>query len=393
MKKCISWLLCAALLLLLCACAPEQNFPTETSAPTLAEETALPAPTQEDRPSDLVAVVLQPLLEDTYNKAGDTLVCTVQSQLPSVLTASDNAAGQKITAALTEFFAEHEQAAENYRQSALTAEQEGGLYSPYLYSVLLEPARVDSAVISMTGRLTTYSGGAHPNSVSLTCTFSAVTGEVVTLPDVLVKDTFSQFAALVCEKFEQLRQTGVPLFEDYADTVTSQLYSTDENWYFGTDGMDFVFSPYALAPYSAGFLSLEIPYKELQGLLKEDYMPQPRYAGDHADLRCIPPEDRAGSTVAVTIDEAAEPFAVETDTPISDVRLVYYLPGFTEDYREEAVTAAVNRLLPEDLLVISDFIPDVLPNLALRYRMADGTLVSREIFQSGMDGTIYFLEP
>ena len=44
--------------------------------------------------------------------------------------------------------------------------------------------------------------------------------------------------------------------------------------------MNFFFSPYEIAPYASGIISVEIPYAELQGLLYEDYFPTERNSAE-----------------------------------------------------------------------------------------------------------------
>ena len=48
----------------------------------------------------------------------------------------------------------------------------------------------------------------------------------------------------------------------------------NRHWYFAADGFHIVFDPYEIAPYAAGSITAAVPYSELGGVIKEEYLPE-----------------------------------------------------------------------------------------------------------------------
>ena len=61
-------------------------------------------------------------------------------------------------------------------------------------------------------------------------------------------------------------------------------------------------------------------------------------------------------------------------------------------YSAERMLWQRNYLTTGEGVEVISSIPDVLPNIAISYRLSDGTQVMRGIFQSGKDGSIILTE-
>lgn len=163
-----------------------------------------------------------------------------------------------------ETFAELKQWAETDYAVSPEAFTQSGLY--YTEEVTTSVCRVGE-LLSVKEDYMTYTGGAHPNTVLLACTFDLSTGtflEVTTLAaDV------GDFLSAVTE--EILRQANEPLadgtipaegywegYKDVAANWTSYAVSFDET------GMTVSFSPYELASYAAGSQTFFLPYAVLR---------------------------------------------------------------------------------------------------------------------------------
>ena len=57
------------------------------------------------------------------------------------------------------------------------------------------------------------------------------------------------------------------------NTLMRQQLLENENFFFNTDGLAFSYPPYFIAPYSEGNVVLTVPYDELVGVLKDEYLP------------------------------------------------------------------------------------------------------------------------
>ena len=75
---------------------------------------------------------------------------------------------------------------------------------------------------------------------------------------------------LCCLALKNEEQQGVLVD---LNTLMRQQLLEDENFFFNTDGLAFSYPPYAIAPYSEGNVVLTVPYDELVGVLKDEYLP------------------------------------------------------------------------------------------------------------------------
>jgi hypothetical protein len=102
------------------------------------------------------------------------------------------------------------------------------------------------------------------------------TGEVLTLGSILKSNDaharISEELQLVAESVADVKQ----LYPDYSQVIKdrfNQNPSFDEEWFFSSTGLSFYFEPYEIAPYTAGVVTLEIPYNQLIGLIDDSFFP------------------------------------------------------------------------------------------------------------------------
>ena len=50
-------------------------------------------------------------------------------------------------------------------------------------------------------------------------------------------------------------------------------FKLSENYYLGKDGLILQYAEYEIGPYVVGLPRLTIPYSQLQGILKKEYLP------------------------------------------------------------------------------------------------------------------------
>lgn len=166
--------------------------------------------------------------------------------------------------------------------------EKAGESSFYAYSnyVSMGIGRHDS-VASVLYLSSTYSGGAHPNSVQTAYNLDLNNRKVLTLEDVIYEESAPSLAQLVLSavesKFASLGE-GV-LFEDYTQTISNAFVygSMTPYWYFNDDGLVIFFNQYELGPYSTGIVKAQLSYDQLGGILREDYLPV-QYSGTLTDI-------------------------------------------------------------------------------------------------------------
>ncbi|GAB3695115.1 hypothetical protein GCM10027592_16810 [Spirosoma flavus] len=116
-----------------------------------------------------------------------------------------------------------------------------------------------------------YTGGAHPTSNLTYYTFDRDTGRRLTLNDI-VADTTALLG--VVEKAFRKQQSLLP-----QDNLEVEGYFLHEGRFFlpenvglNREGVIFYYNPYEIAAYSKGPIQVMIPYEQLNGLLRDDWL-------------------------------------------------------------------------------------------------------------------------
>lgn len=133
--------------------------------------------------------------------------------------------------------------------------------------------RADEQVLSFFNSEISYLGGAHGNYYSNGETFDSKTGEALKLTDIVSNiDTVYE---LVKTQLEEQAEDNM-LFDDYETVLRNMFQESDSDtsqleWALTTEGLEFRFSPYALAPFAAGTLKATVPYAENEALFVDAY--------------------------------------------------------------------------------------------------------------------------
>ena len=112
-----------------------------------------------------------------------------------------------------------------------------------------------------------YTGGAHGNGYTNYFCFERLSGNRLFL-----NDFFSDMAMLqkIAESMfrEEMDIPENDSLNDHGFWFENDQFALNENFCFRNDNLVIVFNPYEVAPYAAGTISLEIPFSELEGILK-----------------------------------------------------------------------------------------------------------------------------
>ncbi len=84
----------------------------------------------------------------------------------------------------------------------------------------------------------------------------------------------------------------------------------------------------------------------------------------------------------VTVDAEGQSVVLSAEETVYNVRV----------YTESRTLWQRNYLTSGEGVEVISYIPDVMPNIAVRYELADGTEVVRGIYQSGKDGSILLVD-
>lgn len=228
--------------------------------------------------------------------------------------------------------------------------------SDYFYSYSnyqqLNIARHDEAVVSLISLSSLYSGGSHPNSVQTAYNMDISGQRLLRLEDVIEEKAAPQLAAMVLDGVDSkfaIIDGGNGLFENYADIIaTSMTYGNmTAYWYLDDVGLVIFYNQYELAPYAAGIIKVELPYAELDGILRDDYFPAIG-TGIPGDL-VRRGEWEGYRHIHITLDEAESVILLGVEGTVYQVQIseVMWLDGnpIAKDLRFSALHLGQNDVL------------------------------------------------
>ena len=308
---------------LLCACG-RTDTPARTTAGTSSNPPETTAAREDTVQLPMISVSAPLMRQETKNQAGQTVFTQITQDF-SVIAPDADAAAQ-VVLNLLRLADGGQDTAEALRQQALA--DESAADHPYRYQLLYSPMRIDEKVLSLFGAETTDMGGVHPNRSCLSLNFDMATGEQLHLSDILENaDAAVSLSQLIIENLSARKQED-QLYDGYASLVSGR-YSGEgwedcTAWYLSAAGFCAYFSPYELAPYVAGQIVVEIPYGELDGILRADFRPAalPDRSGtpDAALAQDVDP-DRFRQYSEAILDPNGERVLLFADDLISDVTL------------------------------------------------------------------------
>lgn len=272
MKRLIPFFLVLAMLLAACQTAPAVSTdPTETDSPETTEATGAL------RQIDMSAISLPAVVETLTDNGKEIFRFTSQA---ISLVVPDPDVADKIIFDFGKRQDQFREAADHIHQLA-TEVYTDGEWTPYFYSAMFDPMRVDENIISLAGTIVSWSGGNHPNYNCAFANYDMVTGDVMTLGSILThKDKAAELRDLLLDAIGEI-QEEYSIWSDYekliGDRFTADI-SYDDAWYFDANGLCFRFTPYEIAPYSSGIITVTIPYSKLTGIVEDAYFPMEQQA-------------------------------------------------------------------------------------------------------------------
>lgn len=372
MKKLLSILSVMALLLCLSACNQNSSEPTDPS-PSDTQPTTEPVtePAIIDPSYKNLYSISMPITVKPSYTGDNTLIFQYTYQFPHLIM-PDRDVAEKIIINFLERKENHDDLADELLSNAASANHATSSFVPYAYSMQNNTTRIDQGVLSIYGKIIQTGDAAHTTVQPVSASYDMVTGDVLTLGSILyhadVKDDLTQLV------IETLEESDLALYDDFRDSVRlrfSRDESTDESFYFTTQGLCFYFSPYEIAPYSSGIVTVELPYNKLTGIIGDGFFPAERTissgticvnAFEDADLESY--EQFAD----IIVDEESTKVLLSTDGIVQDIRIekLSFLDG-TDNIKDVTTVFASNGLSPtESILLEADFTGQH-PDLILSY--------------------------
>jgi len=143
--------------------------------------------------------------------------------------------------------------------------------------------RADTMIISLLEDVFVHSGGVHPNYYYITSNFNPQTGEKLGLTDVIpsIDDLPDILERKLNIKYDDYITFGTNELQEIFNKYSSENYS----WTLDYQGVTFWFSPYEIASYAAGPLSVKIYFDEEPYIFNEEYTKAPENYGMMIPMR------------------------------------------------------------------------------------------------------------
>ncbi len=386
MKKIYVLIICICIVLIL---LPFLKFNNPTpSAPDPTE-----APSTQVCPDDVIAVAVPVTTESKYAADGTLLFQYMYQHM--YLTIPDQTIADKI---IVDFLNRVDQGRSTADALALQAEgaySGSSSWSPYMYQTTYSPTRIDKGVLSLLGTNVSIYGGPHPERTHLAANYDMLTGEILTIGSILYHiDKAPELCNLLTDALAAIEKEKF-LYNGYAENVIGQILGNEssyERFYFTPSGLCFFFSPYEIAPYISGLITVEIPYAKLTGILADAYFPEER----ETDTGDIAVEDFSQNALSqfsqfseVVLDKDGTKILLHADEKIHNVRVEtgYWTLNGDAFVTEQTVFAAA-ALCQYDAIMLQDVIPDGMPTLRITF---DSLGKTTSYYISQDNGTILLL--
>lgn len=361
MKRTLLTLLCICLLLT--GCSKPDSQPTPTEEETVPIMGDFP---QETPPDYSMNALSMPTVTETVCAEDDRVI--FQRVYPEFQIVLDDAQlAADMTASLLSRLDSFHQEAERIKTMAQEDYTGDTDRTAYYAKAEYTPQRIDS-ILSLYGTQQCYSGDPHPSLITDSITFDLTTGNALTLGE-LLEDGWSgeALADLVCEALAPLSSK---LYSDYSEIISQRFCAHPEdltNWYLSENGLCFHFSPYEISAPASGTVTALIPYDQLQGLLRTQYLPQTLPGFGSVLMATEAPEAESGSCVELMLDAGDKQLILYTLGAVTDLRIE--VGRQTEDGFQSRYTVFAASALCVDDRIILTYDPD--SPLQLTYRCGD----------------------
>jgi uncharacterized protein YecT (DUF1311 family) len=136
------------------------------------------------------------------------------------------------------------------------------------YNVTYDITYIDPRLASVTFAISTYSGGAHPNSEHTNLVFDLVAGRRFSLADIVaVPPQAIEVISTMCRN-QLAEKAAKGRWELLSDADFPAVVGEIGNWAPDNDGVSILFNPYSVAAYVVGLQDCRLSYAELAPLLK-----------------------------------------------------------------------------------------------------------------------------
>ena len=363
MKKIIIYITVLSIIFALSGCGKKDPADAETTAASTSVSKNDPDNSHPEEATTPIYAAQEPMtsvylpIQVSDTTAQDGTVIFRQGQQSMVLIAEDPDVADRI---ILDFLSRTDSDSDirDTIESARTMYANGYNYLPLWQQTAYAPARVDQSILSLYGYSRTYLGGVHPDTVCRSVTYDMLTGNALTLPDILLEGiSMDTLCTMVCTALEARSSN---LFPDYA-TLVEELFQKSiteySEWYLSSEGLCFYFSPYEIAAYSANDIVVTLPYNKLTGTLQDAYFPAEQDIA-HGVLNQSAFDDEFitlfTQIAEVELGATGRKVILHTDYSIHNIRIEQTVPSIgSNEYNETRTIFGAAALTPGDAIVIT----------------------------------------
>lgn len=117
-----------------------------------------------------------------------------------------------------------------------------------------------------------FTGGAHGANFTFYSTYNTQNGKLLKLGDLFIAEQRSSFIQMAEKQFINSRDIDTnTTYEEAGYWFENEEFHLNNNFRFTPEGLEVLFNPYEIAPYSEGTISLYFSYSEIKSLLKKEF--------------------------------------------------------------------------------------------------------------------------
>lgn len=173
-----------------------------------------------------------------------------------------------------------------YMQTFLNLDKElKALSANHSISLMIKPKILNpgNPLATVVLNSTHYLGGAHGSTAQNYYNFDLDSKKLVKLDDIVLPKQKAQLEAKAHEAFKTW-VIDSELATDVAEYEQAWKFKLTDNFFLTKQGLALQYAEYEIGPYVVGLPRLNIPYSDLQGILKPEYLPKTEQAASEAQV-------------------------------------------------------------------------------------------------------------
>ncbi len=196
--------------------------------------------------------------------SSDQALANIEKTLLKAISESDNAEGETKTP---------EKIAENLESEyQRIAEEMPGYNLPWQYKSDFEVYLNQNGLFAAQLINYSFTGGAHPTSFLYYYTFDKENGKLLTLRDLIEPKRYDQLLRMAEAELRDSRGVdSTQTLEDAGFWFEDSRFALNDNYKYTTRGLEIVFNPYEVAPFSEGEIVLMFPYSAIEPMVRPEY--------------------------------------------------------------------------------------------------------------------------